>query len=110
MVLAMGQPVTVKEIPSSKPGVVRFETNRSFTGMGHERYVEGDIIDRNRPADAIASRLFATGQVARIQIYKHLITVELKPGGNTDGFKDIIENLYTYYLPGVRVPRASDFA
>lgn len=105
----MGQPVTVKEIPSSKPGVVRFETNRSFSGMGHARYVEGGTIDRSRPVDEIAARLFETGQVSRVHVYTHLITVELKPGGNTDGFVDIIRDLYTYYLPGVRVPTAADF-
>ena len=35
---AMGQPINVVEKPSSTPGVARFETNRSLTGMGHERY------------------------------------------------------------------------
>ena len=34
----MGQPVTVIEKPSSHPGVVRYETNRALTGMGHEVY------------------------------------------------------------------------
>jgi hypothetical protein len=34
----MGQPVTVIEKPSSVSGVVRFETNRPLTGMGHEIY------------------------------------------------------------------------
>ena len=35
----MGQPVTVIEKPSSKHGVVRFETNRSLTGTEHVRYL-----------------------------------------------------------------------
>ena len=34
----MGQPVAVVEKPSSIPGMVRFEANRSLTGMGHERF------------------------------------------------------------------------
>ncbi len=38
----MGQPVTVIEKPSSHPGVVRYETNRVLTGMGH------DLIARDR--------------------------------------------------------------
>ena len=32
----MGQPVTVIEKPSSRAGIVRFETNRVLTGMGHD--------------------------------------------------------------------------
>ncbi|MDQ1372812.1 MAG: hypothetical protein QOJ09_150, partial [Actinomycetota bacterium] len=32
----MGQPVAVVEKPMSEPNVVRFELNRSLTGMGHE--------------------------------------------------------------------------
>ena len=46
---AMGQPITVVEKPSSTPGVARFETNRSLTGMGHERYRVGRRHPR-RPA------------------------------------------------------------
>ena len=34
----VGQPIAVTEKPSNKPGIVRFETNRSFTGMGHEHF------------------------------------------------------------------------
>ena len=35
--LAMGQPITVVE-KRGPAGVVRFELNRSLTGMGHERF------------------------------------------------------------------------
>ena len=38
----MGQPVAVVHKPSSVPGVIRFEANRSLTGMGHERYPSRD--------------------------------------------------------------------
>ena len=34
----MGQPITVVAKPAVTPGVLRLETNRSLTGMGHERY------------------------------------------------------------------------
>ena len=40
----MGQPITVVAKPSSRSGVVRYETNRALTGMGHERYRAGDEI------------------------------------------------------------------
>ena len=35
----MGHPITVTEKPTRREGVVRFELNRSLTGMGHERYL-----------------------------------------------------------------------
>ena len=35
---AMGQPITVTEKPGDRDDVVRFDLNRSLTGMGHERY------------------------------------------------------------------------
>ena len=34
----MGQQVAVVEKPSPRPGLLRFETNRSLTGMGHEHF------------------------------------------------------------------------
>ena len=40
----MGQPVTVIQKSSSKPGVQRYEINRSITGMDHERYEASDEI------------------------------------------------------------------
>ena len=32
----MGQSIVVTAKPSSNPGIVRFETNRALTGMGHD--------------------------------------------------------------------------
>ena len=46
----MGQPVTVIEKPSSRGGVVRYEINRTLTGMGHERYVAGEDVTNGKPA------------------------------------------------------------
>ena len=40
----MGQPITVIEKPSSNPAVLRFETNRPLSGMGHERYTEAPAV------------------------------------------------------------------
>ena len=62
----MGQPITVVEKPSSKPGIARFETNRSLTGMGHERYRSADDVLADRPVDELARRLFATGGVRTV--------------------------------------------
>ena len=105
----MGQPVTVIEKPSSKHGVVRFETNRSLTGTEHVRYLRDQPIEGDRPADELARRLFAHGGIEGITILVNMITVNLSVGSETEGMKEVIESLYTYYTPGVRVPTAADF-
>ena len=105
----MGQPVTVIEKPSSKPGVVRFEINRSLTGTEHERYLADQTIDGQRPADELARRMFARGGIDGIHIMMNVITVNLSNGATSEGLTDIIGSLYTYYTPGVRVPTPADF-
>ena len=97
----MGQPITVREKPSSSPGVVAFEINRSLTGMGHERYYRRDDAVGIRPPDELARRLFDTGKVAGIHIYSNVITVDLAKGATSEGLLDIVENLFIYYRPGV---------
>ena len=106
----MGEPVTATEKPSNREGFVRFETNRSFTGMGHERYQAGDVIYRDRPPDQLAQRLFETGRVDEVHVYGQAVTVKLFKGASSDGLAEIIEELYTYYRPGVEVPTAESFA
>jgi len=106
----MGEPVTATENPSSREGFVRFETNRTFTGMGHERYVAGETIIGDRPPDVLAKRLIDTGKVDEVHIYGQAVTVKLFKDANTDGLHKIIEDLYTYYLPGVEVPTPESFA
>lgn len=99
----MGQQVTVIEKPSSRAGVVRFEINRVLTGMGHESYSGAPTDGALRPADELARRLFARGGIKRVHINSSMITIELSAVG-TDGIQEIIEGLYTYYLPGVVPP------
>ena len=99
----MGQPVTVIEKPSSRPGVVRFETNRVLTGMGHEYYTSAADALADRPADTVARRLFARGNVASVHVNGGVITVTIN-SGSIAGLKEIIEGLYTYYVPGVEPP------
>jgi hypothetical protein len=100
----MGQPVTVIERHSRRSGVVRFELNRCITGTGHEIYRDGDTIIGDRPADVLARRLFEHGGIDTVSINSSIVTVDLAKGGTADGLKEIVENLYTYYLPGVEVP------
>ena len=99
----MGQLVTAIESPSSRPGIVRYVLNRALTGMGHERYRSGEEIRGDRPADELARRLVATKQVAAVSINGNVVTIELSTNEST-GLKDVIEDLYTYYVPGVEVP------
>ncbi len=97
----MGQPISVVRKPSQTPDVIRFEINRSLTGMGHERYAAAADVAGDRPPDELARRLFERGGVRSVHIYSNVITVELEPGAKADGFEDVIRELYIHYRPGV---------
>ncbi|MGH9149065.1 MAG: NifU N-terminal domain-containing protein [Acidimicrobiales bacterium] len=97
----MGQPITVVEKATSRPGVVRFETNRSITGMGHERYNSRAHATGTRPPDELARRLFARDGVRAVHIYSNVVTVELEPGGSTKGMAELVHDLFIWYREGV---------
>ena len=108
----MGQPVAVVEKPSTMPGIVRFEANRTLTGMGHERFAStGDAVGP-RPAAELARRLFATGKVAGVHIYANMITVDLAgdhtAANDTDGLLDVVRDLHKYWMPGMEPPAFED--
>lgn len=96
---AMGQPINVVEKPSSTPGLARFETNRSLTGMGHERYASVDDILADRPVDELARRLFATGGVTEVHANGNVLTVRLADGWAGEQLIDVIRGLYIHYPP-----------
>ena len=96
----MGQSIVVHEKHSSNPGVVRFETNRALTGMGHERYLAGEEVWGERPPDELARRLLAQPAVAGVHVNANVITVDLNKGFDADGLLEIIENLYRFYPDG----------
>ena len=98
----MGQPITVVEKPTSRPGVVRFEINRSLTGMGHERYRTPEEIQDDRPPDVLARRLFQRGGVDSVHVYSNVITVDLSEGSTAEGMRDLIEQLFIHYRDGVQ--------
>jgi hypothetical protein len=96
---AMGQPINVVEKPSSTPGIARFETNRSLTGMGHERYRSLDDILAERPVDVLARRLFETGGVTEVHANGSVVTVHLVEGWTGARLLDVIRSLYIFYPP-----------
>ena len=104
----MGQLVAVTEKRSSNPGLVRFETNRSLTGMGHERYASADEAYSATPSAEIARRLFATGKVAAVHVYANIVTVDLSKGQTSDGLADTIREMYRYWMPGMQPPSFDD--
>lgn len=106
----MGQPVTVIERPSSRPGVVRFEINRSLTGMGHEYYESPPPAARVRPPDELARRLFASGRIDGMHINSNVITLDMSKGADTVGLRQIIEDLFIHYRLGVEVPTGEDLS
>jgi len=57
----------------------------------------------DRPADELARRLLATDQVAGVSLNGNVVTVELAQN-DSSGLKEIIIDLYTYYVPGVEIP------
>jgi hypothetical protein len=99
----MGQPVTVIEKPSSRPGVVRYETNRVLSGMGHEYFRSADDAQGETPVAVLARRLFERGGIDAVHVNSNVVTVHLADGSPPGGIKDLIEELYTYYRPGVEV-------
>jgi hypothetical protein len=98
----MGQPITVVRKPTSRPGVVRFEINRSLTGMAHERYRSAEAAAGERPPDVLARRLFERGDVASVHVYSNVITVSLAEGADGEGIKELIEELFIHYTEGVQ--------
>ncbi|MEY2569651.1 MAG: hypothetical protein QOE63_1 [Acidimicrobiaceae bacterium] len=93
----MGQPITVVEKRSSRPGIVRFEVNRPLSGMGHERWVAGQPIEGDRTVDELARRIFAHGGVDAVHINGSVVTVQLARGSDAAGLADVIAHLFRFY-------------
>ncbi len=106
----MGQLVAVTEKPSTTPGVVRFELNRTLSGQGHERFGTPDDAYGATPSDELARRLFATGRVAGVHIYSNIITVDLQKGHDSAGLSEVVRDMYQYWKPGVEPPTFEDVA
>ncbi len=103
----MGQSVNVREMPSSTPGIVRFETNRSFTGMGRESYSSLDDVLAERPPDILARRLFELGGVEHVSISGGMVTIKSSRPDPAGDYQRVIEDLYLFYLPGDPPPEVT---
>jgi hypothetical protein len=104
----MGQLVGVVERKSTTPGVVRFELNRSLSGMGHERFAS--VVDAigSKPSASLARQLFATGKVDSVHVYGNIVTVDIAKGYDSSGLADIVREMYRYWKPGVEPPVFED--
>ncbi|MEP1125017.1 MAG: hypothetical protein ABJH68_14125 [Ilumatobacter sp.] len=106
----MGQLVAVTEKPSTSPGVVRFELNRTLSGQGHERFATVADAAGVTPSDELARLLFGTGKVAGVHVYANIVTVDLEKGFDSDGLADLVRNMYQYWREGVEPPTFEDLA
>jgi hypothetical protein len=104
MPLRMGQSVSVVRKRSSNPGVLRFEINRSLTGMGHERYRSPADVILDRPVDVLARRIFEHGGVDGIHVNSSVITIDLSGGNIGDGIEEVIRDLFRFYPASEDVP------
>jgi hypothetical protein len=104
----MGQMVGVVERKSTMPGVVRFELNRSLSGMGHEQFASAVDAIGPTPSASLARQLFATGKVDSVHVYSNIVTVDVAKGYDSSGLADIVREMYRYWKPGVEPPVFED--
>ena len=103
----MGQQVAVTPLPS-RPGVLRFEANRNFTGMGHENFTSVDQARGDRPAALMARRLLETGEVDGVHVYGNIISIDLAGGFTGDGLDQVVADMYQFWTPGRELPTFDD--
>jgi len=104
----MGQQIAVVERPSSNPGVVRFEANRTLTGMGHEVFRSAADAVGPRPAAVLARTLLSSGKVTAVHMFSNMITVDLAKASDSAGLADMVRDLYQYWKPGMEMPVFAD--
>jgi len=100
----MGQLVAVEQKAGGASTIVRFETNRSLTGMGHERFTSAAEAKGPRPAAVIARRFFEAGHVSWVHVYGNCITASLEAGASQADLYEIVRDLYQYWKPGMVPP------
>jgi len=80
---------------------VRFDLNRSLTGMGHERYASLAEARGMTPGAELARRLFTKGAVRAVHVYSNTVTVDLAPGVDATSLVPVVEELYRHWQPGM---------
>ena len=100
----MGQLVALEQKAGGASTIVRFETNRSLTGMGHERFTSAAEAKGPRPAAVIARRFFEAGHVSWVHVYGNCITASLEAGASQASLNEIVRDLYQYWKPGMVPP------
>ena len=100
----MGQLVAGEQKVGGASTIVRFETNRSLTGMGHERFTSAAEAKGPRPAAVIARRFFEAGHVSWVHVYGNCITASLEAGASQASLNEIVRDLYQYWKPGMVPP------
>ncbi len=103
----MGQQVAVTRLPS-RVGTLRFEANRNFTGMGHERFTSAADAVGDTPSAIVARQLFATGQVNAVHVYGNVITLGLAGGYEGADLDGVVADMYQYWTPGRPMPTFDD--
>jgi len=104
----MGQPVVVERKAGGASAVVRFETNRSLTGQGHERYASAAEAKGSKSGAVVARRLLESGQVKWVHVYGNVVTAELAAGASQAGLDAIVRDLYQYWKPGMTPPSVEE--
>ena len=104
----MGQPVAVEQKSGGTAAIIRFETNRSLTGMGHERFASVAEAKGARPAAVVARRLLESGQVSWVHVFGNIVTVQLASGASQSGLDAIVRDLYQYWKPGMTPPSVEE--
>ncbi len=80
---------------------MRFDLNRSLTGMGHERYASLGEARGMTPGAELARRLFAKGAVRAVHVYSNTVTVDLASGVDATTLVPVVEELYRHWQPGM---------
>jgi hypothetical protein len=73
--------------------------------MDHERYSQDQEILGTRPPDELAKALFNLGGIEKIHMNSNVITIDQSKGQISPAqIVKTITEMFTYYLPGVKVP------
>lgn len=102
----MGQAVRVVDTRLIGAVLLRIEIDRSLTGMGHERFVAGQLhgsASQSRPTEQLAWRLFDSGDVTAVHLFSNMVTLTLVDSSpeRIERIGQLVKQLFIHYRPGV---------